>query len=163
METARRTQPDAPGRVGKPHSQALFSGDRDDADGAIRRALDAALAVTRSPVGFVGLVDESGETQLVWKKADAAADISSDAMRQLALRVIEGDVPAIQSPPFIGAQVRASDVLLGVLVVASAPAYTMADREAVGFIAESMAAGIELVRVRKSRQALVETLVNVRA
>ena len=163
METARRTQPDAVGRVGKPHSQALFSGDRDDADGAIRRALDAALAVTRSPVGFVGLVDESGETQLVWKKADAAADISSDAMRQLALRVIEGDAPAIQSPPFIGAQVRASDVLLGVLVVASAPAYTNADREAVGFIAESMAAGFELVRVRKSRQALVETLVNLRA
>src|SRR5579859_984957 len=163
METARRTQPDAPGRVARPRSQSLLGGGRDDADGSIRRALDAALAVTRSPVGFVGLVDDSGETQLVWKRAEAGADISSDAMRQLALRVLDGDVPAIQSPPFIGAQVRASDALLGVLVVASAPAYTAADREALGFIAESMAAGIELSRVRKSRQALVETLVNVRA
>jgi len=163
METARRTQPDAAGRVAKAHSQSYAGGDRDDADGAIRRALDAALAVTRSPVGFVGLVDESGDTQLVWKRADAGADISSDAMRQLALRVLEGDMPAIQSPPFIGAQVRESEALLGVLVVASAPAYTAADREALGFIAESMAAGIELSRVRKSRQALVETLVNVRA
>jgi len=141
----------------------VVGGDRDDADGSIRRALDAALAVTRSRVGFVGLVDESGETQLVWKRAEAGADISSDAMRQLALRVLEGDLPATQSPPFIGAQVRVSDLLLGVLVVASAPAYTAADREALAYIAESMAAGIELSHVRKSRQALVETLVNVRA
>src|SRR5579859_8253135 len=133
METARRTQPDAPGRVARPRSQSLLGGDRDDADGSIRRALDAALAVTRSPVGFVGLVDESGETQLVSKRADPGADISSDTMRQLARRIIEDDAPTTPSPTFIGAQLRASDVLLGVLVVASAPAYTTADREAVAF------------------------------
>jgi signal transduction histidine kinase len=121
------------------------------------------LAATGAPVGFVGLIDESGETQLVSKAADQDADIASDAMRQLARRVIDGDAPATPSPAFIGAQVRAGDVLLGVLVVASAPTYTAAHREAVAFIAESMAAGIELSRLRKSRQALVETLVNVRA
>jgi len=162
LETVRRTRADATGRLDKPPTPSP-AGDHGDVEESIRRALDAALAVTRSPVGFVGLVDESGETQLVSKRADPGADISSDAMRQLARRIIDGDAPATPSPTFIGAQLRASDMLVGVLVVASAPAYTTADREAVAFIAESMAARIELGRVRKSRQALVDTLVNVRA
>jgi signal transduction histidine kinase len=163
LETVRRSRADATGRIAEPRTPSLVNGDHSDVEGSIRRALDAAIAVTRSPVGFVGLVDESGETQVVSKRADPGADISNDAMRQLARRIIEGDAPTTPSPTFIGAQLRASDALLGVLVVASAPAYTAADREAVAFIAESMAAGIELGRVRRSRQALVETLVNVRA
>ena len=163
METARRTQPDAAGRGAKRRSQSLVDGNHGEADGSIGRALDAALAVTRSPVGFVGLITDSGETRLISKTVDLSADISSDAMRQVARRVIDGDAPAMAIPTFIGAQVRSGDALLGVLVVTGAPAYSASDREVVAFIAESMAAGIELSRVRSSRQALVETLVNVRA
>jgi len=163
LETARRPPSDAIAGVAKRRPPSLAGNKRLDEEESIRRALDAALAVTRSPVGFVGLVDESGETHLVSKTADPGADVSSDAMRQLAHRVMEGDAPATPSPTFVGAQVRAGDTLLGVLVVANATAYTATDREAVAFIAESMAAGIELDHVRSSRQALVDTLVNVRA
>jgi signal transduction histidine kinase len=162
LETARRAEPDAIGHVGMHRPPALVRGDADDVDGALGRGLEAALAVTRSPVGFVGLIDDAGETQLISKATDGA-DISSDAMRQLARRVMEGDMPILPSPTFIGAQLRAGNALVGALVVANAAAYTAADRQALDFFAENIAARLELLQVRRSRQALVETLVNMRA
>jgi len=120
------------------------------------------MAVTRSPVGFVGLVDEAGETQLISRTEDRE-DLSSEAMMQLARGVMEGGPAATPTQAFIGAQLRAGDVLLGVVVVANAETYTSTERDVLAFFAEHMAAKVELTRVRKSRQALVETLVNMRA
>ncbi len=163
METARRAEVEAAGSMAKQRSRSLLDGNLGEVEGSIGRGLEAVLSITRSPTGFVGLIDESGQTQLISRSADASADISSDAMSQLAQRVMEGGAAASPSPAFIGAQLRAGDAVLGVVVVANAKAYTVADREAVAFFAEHMAAKIELTRVRKSRQALVETLVNMRA
>jgi signal transduction histidine kinase len=162
LETARRAEPEAVGSIAKQRSPSLLGGDITDVEDAIGRGLEAVMAVTRSPVGFVGLIDKAGEIQLISRTADRA-DISSDLMRQLARRVMEGGQLATPSPAFIGAQLRAGDVLLGVVVVANADAYAATDREALAFFAEHMAAKIELTRVRKSRQSLVETLVNMRA
>ena len=162
METARRTQPDAAGHIAR-RLPAVVAGGIENIEGALGRGLDAALAVTRSPVGFVGLIDETGETQLITRTADPVAAITTDAMQQLARRVMDGDLPPLPSPAFIGAQLRAGDAVFGALVVANAAAYSSADLEALAFFAEDMAARIELIQVRRSRQALVDTLVNMRA
>jgi signal transduction histidine kinase len=162
LETARRAEPQAIGSIAKQRSPSLLGGDLGDVEGAIGRGLEAVMAVTRSPVGFVGLVDEAGETQLISRTEDRE-DLSSEAMMQLARRVMEGGPAATPTQAFIGAQLRAGDVLLGVVVVANAEAYTSTERDALAFFAEHMAAKVELTRVRKSRQALVETLVNMRA
>ena len=166
METARRAAPEADSRLAKQRAPSLVDGDFGDLgemEAAVVRGLEAALAVTRSPVGFIGLFDDSGETHLISRSANAGENISGEVMRQLARRVMDGDPSAAPSASFISSQIRAGDVVAGVIVVANAPAYTAADREALNFFAEHIASGIDLIRVRKSRQALVETLVNVRA
>ena len=163
METARRAQPNTVVGAGGKRSPHLGWSGVDDDDGPLGRGLVTALAITRSPVGFVGLLDATAETQLITRTADLGSDLSSDEMKQLARRVIDGDMPSVPNPTFIGAQLRAGDAVFGVLVVANAAAYTSTDREAVAFIAEDMAARIELIQVRRSRQALVDTLANIRA
>ena len=137
--------------------------DQPDLDELIGRGVDALLAVTRSPVGFVGLIDTTGQTRLIARTADLSGDITQDAMDQLARRVLDGEDKNSATQRFIGAQLRSGDTIFGTVVVANGPAYTRADRQAVAFFAESIVAQIELSRVRKSRQALVETLVNMRA
>ena len=166
METVSRRDPDVvqrtlPAAPAAPPSPILATeaGDVDDVVGA---AVDALLAVTHSPVGFAGLVDDAGETRIISRMADATGDITREAMNQLARRVLTAEPPAV-SQRFVGAQLRSGDAVLGVVVVANAPAYTPADRQAVTLVADSLAARIELTRVRRSRQALVETLVNMRA
>src|ERR1700719_1542495 len=111
METARRAEPEAVGPIAKQRSPSLLGGDIGDVEGAIGRGLEAVMAVTRSPVGFVGLVDEAGETQLISRTEDRE-DLSSEAMMQLARRVMEGGQAVTPTQPFIGAQLRAGDVLL---------------------------------------------------
>jgi len=129
----------------------------------VARGVDALLAITRSPVGFAALVGENGETVLISRTASVDGDITRDAMNQLSRRVLEGDQAAVATQRFIGAQLRTGDAVLGTVVVANGAAYTPADRQAVAYFAEQIATSIELSRLRKSRQSLVETLVNMRA
>lgn len=160
METVSRREPDLVQRP-LPASPAP-AGEAVEVDDAVVAAIDALLAVTHSAVGFVGLAVDSGETRIISRTADAAGDITREAMSQLARRVL-ADEPQSASQRFVGAPLRSGDAVLGVVVVANAPAYTPADRQAVALVADSLAARIELNRVRRSRQSLVETLVNMRA
>jgi signal transduction histidine kinase len=137
-------------------------GEAGDVDNLAGAAVERLLALTHSPVGFVALVDDGGETRIISRTADPRGDITREAMTQLARHVLAAE-PAAAGQRFAGAQLRSGDAVLGVVVVANAPAYTGADRHAVTLVADSLAARIELTRVRRSRQSLVETLVNVRA
>jgi signal transduction histidine kinase len=163
LETVRRREQDVAQQGPAARTALLLGGDIRDVEDVVGRGVDALLAITHSPVGFVGLVDENGETLLISRTASVDGDITREAMNQLARRVLEGDQSAVATQRFIGAPLRAGDAVLGTLVVANGAAYTSADRQAVVFFAEQIAARIELSRVRKSRQSLVETLVNMRA
>ena len=164
LETVGRREPEPRAQaVQSPPSLPVSAAEHVDIDDVIARGIDALLAVTRSPVGFVGLVEDTGETRVIARTADLSGDITREAMDQLARRVLEGDQAGNATQRFVGAQLRSGDAVFGTLVVANAPAYTRADRQAVAFFAENIAARIELIRVRRSRQSLVETLVNMRA
>jgi signal transduction histidine kinase len=163
LETVRHRKPEAAEQAPAARAASLLGSDSDDIEDVVARGVDALLAITRSPVGFAGLVGENGETVLISRTAGDDGDITRDAMNQLSRRVLEGDQAAVATQRFIGAQLRAGDGLLGTVVVANGGAYTPADRQAVAYFAEQIATSIEVSRLRKSRQSLVESLVNMRA
>jgi signal transduction histidine kinase len=134
-------------------------------EGIVRQALEAVLTVTRSPVGFIALADRLGELRLTAKSSanGEAAAISGEAMQGLARSVMSGDGERPITPAFLGVPVQLGEATIGMIGVANAPTYTPAEREALRFFADHIASTIDIVRLRHSRQALVETLVNARA
>ena len=132
-------------------------------EATVNQGLEALLHVTHSPVGFAGLIDEGGELRLTSRVSDASRGITAEAMESLARSVMQGEPAVRGGPQFMGVPMRIGDALVGMIGVANAPEYTPADREAMRFFANYFATSIELARLRDSRQALVETLVNARA
>ncbi len=163
MGVTKRVDPQTADHVAAYGVATLDGAGPRDVDGIVRRALDAVLAVTRSPVGFVALADDSGELRITSVASDSNADVTADAMRGLARRVIDGEASRAGGPNFMGVQVRLGQAVVGMIGVAGAPAYTAAERDALHFFADHFATALELGRVRESRQALVETLLNTRA
>jgi signal transduction histidine kinase len=134
-----------------------------DVEVVLRRGLESVLTVTRSPVGFVALVSESGDLRLTTTASDAAQNISPDAMLSLARSVMEGETGHAGAATFVGVPMRMGGELIGMIGVANAAAYTPSDLEAIRFFADHVAATIEGARLRHSRRSLVETLLNARA
>jgi signal transduction histidine kinase len=134
-----------------------------DSDAIVAGALDALLSVTRAPVAFVALTDESGELRVSARASDPALTLSRDAMQTLARTVMHGDPSGVTGPTFMGVPVRLGEDVLGMVGVANAASPSVVELEAMRFFADHIAAVIELARVRDSRKALVETLVNARA
>jgi signal transduction histidine kinase len=135
----------------------------DDLETVVGHALDALLSVTRSPLGFVALVDQTAELRLTVRSATAAPELSSEAIKAMARRVMEGEATRSATSTFMGLPVRLADTVIGMIGVANAAAYTPSEREALRFFADHVARAVELSRLRNSRQALVDTLVNTRA
>ena len=142
----------------------LDAGELREVEDVVARALDAVLTVTRSPVGFIALADKSGELRLAAKSSDSGrGGMTGDAMQSMARSVMEGEVERPVTPTFMGVPVQLSEAVIGMIGVANAPTYTSAERGAMRFFADHIASAIEIARLRHSRQALVETLVNARA
>jgi len=151
-------------RIAGARQETLGAAELRELDTFVRSALERALSVTRSPIGFVALVDDSGELRLTARSSnESAPDIPQDEMQSMARRVIEGDLDGHKPSTFLGVAVELGGAAIGMIGVANAPSYTPGDRDAMHFIAGHLTTAVELVRVRKSRQSLVETVVNARA
>jgi signal transduction histidine kinase len=163
MELTRRANPLTADRLAAYRDLSPDGEQPRDVQAIVAGALDAVLNITQSPVAFVALAENSGELRLTAKATDLTRNITRDAMQTLARTVTRGDSGGLAGPTFMGAPIRLGDEVMGMVGVANAAAYGPADLEAMRFFADHLAAVIELARLRESRKALVETLVNARA
>src|SRR5581483_4494470 len=134
-----------------------------DVEGLVGSALDAMLAITRSPLGFIALVDQGGELRLTERSAGDAGGLNGDSIRTIARSVMDGEPARSETSTFMGVPIELAGSVIGMLGVANASAYTPAERQALRIFADHIATAVELARLRHSRRALVETLVNARA
>jgi signal transduction histidine kinase len=161
---SRRRDPEAAGHLAAGFRVAkLDAAELRDVEGLVDQALNAVLAVTRSPVGFIALADRSGELRLTTRSSGMSDGMTSETMNTFARSVMGGEADRPATSTFIGVPVQLADSVIGMIGVANAATYTASEREAMRFFADHLASAIELARLRHSRQALVETLVNARA
>jgi signal transduction histidine kinase len=129
------------------------------------------LDVTGSPVAVIGLTDERGAVELTTRTLDPMLEISPAAMKHLAQGVMaNGNVldrelvtNAGGNPAFMGVPLRAAGEVVGMIGVANGPGYNAAHKAALAHFADQVAASVEIARLRRSRQSLVDTLVTVRS
>ena len=157
---SRRRDLHAPDQLAAGRVATLDAAELRAVEGLLQQTLGAVLAVTRSPVGFIALADQSGALQLTTSSSGSSDGMTSETMNSFARSVMGGE--AVTST-FIGVPVQLGNAAIGMIGVANAPTYTSSEREALRFFADHLASAIELARLRQSRQALVETLVNARA
>src|SRR5256885_5879782 len=92
-----------------------------DVEAIVAGGLDAMLTVTRSPVGFVALADESGDLRLTAKSADQTRNITRETMQSLARSVMQGDSTGAGGATFMGVPLHIGHRLIGMIGVANAP------------------------------------------
>ncbi|HXI94498.1 MAG TPA: sensor histidine kinase [Candidatus Acidoferrum sp.] len=122
-------------------------------------ALGMALALTRSSVAFMGLSDETGSYEQVFSRS---ADASRTATPGEAEKLILGGVSS-SNPSVCARLLEAGGETVGMLGVARELNYTQLHRQALGILANQVAASIQIARLRGRRQEMVDTLVNLRS
>jgi signal transduction histidine kinase len=140
-------------------------------------SLGLVLALTRSSVAFIALVDESGAQKQVFSRAAdpndalpedeierifAAAASYSGPMTSATWRGSAGATgPAIRS--YSGQPLYAAGKTLGMIGVASASGYSAVQQRVLAIFANQVAAAISLAQLNERRQEMVDTLVNLRS
>ena len=122
-------------------------------------ALGMALSLTRSSVAFMGLSDETGSYEQVFSRS---ADASRTATPGEAEKLILGGVSS-SNPSVCARLLEAGGETVGMLGVARELNYTQLHRQALGILANQVAATIQIARLRGRRQEMVDTLVNLRS
>ena len=156
----RRVGVETAGAPSSARVATIDAADLREVEGVVSSALNAMLSITRSALGFVALADASGELRLTSRSANDSAGLNGEAMETIARSIMEGEAARPVAPTFIGEPVELGGAVIGMVAVANATAYTPSEREAIRFFADHIANAVELARLRHSRQALVETLVN---
>jgi signal transduction histidine kinase len=143
-------------------------------------ALGLALDLMKSSVGFIGLVDESGErTQVFSRAADPSGTVTTEEIERLvaAAAVAPGLIadtieagwsratdPGVRSlRSYCGRPLEAGGKAIGVIGLASETGYTAVQRRAFAFFANQVAAALEIAQLHRRRQEMVDTLVNLRS
>jgi signal transduction histidine kinase len=140
-------------------------------------SLGLALALTKSSVAFIALVDESGVQKQVYSRAAdpndalpqdeierifAAAASFSGPMTSATWRGNAGATgPAIRS--YSGQPLYAGGKTLGMIGVASAIGYTAVQQRVLTIFANQVAAAISVAQLNERRQEMIDTLVNLRS
>mgnify|MGYP001346269884 CR=1 FL=1 len=130
-----------------------------DAEELAQRALQLALALTKSSVAFMGLTGESGAYEEVHSHSAAA---NHNLPREDAESLIAAGVSSA-NPAVAAELLEAAGEALGTIGVSRAPAYSNVERQALAVFAHQVASSLQIVRLRHRRQQMVDTLVNLRA
>ena len=128
-------------------------------DEVAERALELALALTQSSVAFIGLADDAGGYERVYSRAADASRVATrdEAERMMAL----GGSNTHHS--ICDHELRAGDETIGLIGVARDSSYTSVQRQAFAIFGDQVASSLQIARLRRRRQEMVDALVNLRA
>jgi signal transduction histidine kinase len=140
-------------------------------------ALELALDLTKSSVGFISLVEEAGEPKRVYSRStDTSQTLPSDEIeRMLIAASTSASQPVanrlqsssnrhsgLQWSSFCVQTLRAGDRTLGMIGVAKESGYTAVQHRALSMFADQLAAAIEIANLKQDRQEMVDAMVNLR-
>jgi len=142
---------------------ADLAGSQDHARAA-EQALQLALELTGASVAFIGLVDDAGGRQQVFSRAaDPGRSVSAGEIDRLfAAAGINGSTDSSLGA-YCGLPLTAGGKVIGMIGVAGGNVYSVIQRQALGILANHVAAALEIFRLQQRRQELVDALVNLRA
>ncbi len=141
------------------HAACLALARLKDLDEVADSALGLALALTRSSVAFMGLTDETGAYERVFSRS---ADPSQDAPRAETERLI-ASASSTDHPSICGEALQAGGETIGMIGVSRESTYTDLQRQSLAIFANQVASSVQIARLRRRRQEMVDTLVNLRA
>ncbi len=140
-------------------------------------ALSRAVELTRSAVAFLALADDDGEGKRVFSMAEdpnralpedeierifaTAAAFSAPMANATWSAISDTGGPAIRSTCAQSLQVSGRS--LGMIGVASPSGYTAVQQKTFAIFANQVAAAIAVAQLGERRQAMIDTLVNLRA
>ncbi|MGH7763743.1 MAG: GAF domain-containing protein, partial [Candidatus Dormibacteraceae bacterium] len=153
-----------------------FKNVEDVAEGAV----GLALKLTKSSLGFIGLVDESGQRTRVFSgAADAADSLPKDEIERIVAAAALPSTPDASSTDpmwdqytkpgervfrsYCGQPLQVGGKVLGTIGVSSPNGYTAAQRRAFAVFANQVAAALEIAQLEERRQDMVDALINLRA
>jgi signal transduction histidine kinase len=130
-----------------------------DVDAVAECALGFALTLTKSSVAFIGLVDETGAYEEVYSRM---ADTSRTSSRNESERLL-ASAASNTSRSICGVPLEAGAEALGMIGVASNRNFTDFQRQALAILANEVASSLQIALLRRRRQEMIDTLVNLRA
>jgi signal transduction histidine kinase len=128
-------------------------------DEVANRALEIALALTRSSVAFLGLTDETGDYERVFSRyADEAHSGSPGETERLIASASQAEHASI-----CGEALTAGGETIGMIGVARDSSYPDVQRHVIAILANQVASSVQIATLRGRRREMVDTLVNLRA
>jgi signal transduction histidine kinase len=130
---------------------------------AADQALQLALELTGASVAFIGLTDDAGGREQVFSRAaDPARSVTGDEVDRL-FAAGANRTPSSAQDAYCGLPLRAGGKVIGMIGVAGGKVYSAVQRQALGILANQVAAALETFRLQQRRQELVDALINLRA
>jgi signal transduction histidine kinase len=128
-------------------------------------ALKLALALTRSSVAFLVLVDDDGEGKRIFSRAaDPRQSMPEDEIERIFASASRGTGSTPSTVRSTTAQpLVAGGQSIGMIGVASPAGYTAVQQRTFGILAQQVAAAMAVAQLYERRQEMVDTLVNLRA
>jgi signal transduction histidine kinase len=131
-------------------------------DQVAERALDLALALTKSSTAFIALVDEHGARQRVYSRSATPSESLPDSEIEKLVDGPDRPDPGLNSS-FCGQTLQAGGTTIGMIGVVNRSGFTAVQRRAFSLFANQLAAAIEIARLHERRQEMVDALINLRA
>jgi signal transduction histidine kinase len=141
-------------------------------------ALQWALELTQSSVAFVALVDDASNMQVFSRAADPSDKVSRDEIERLVAAADASSSPVAETQDstwssitdpasqslrsFCGQPLKAGGKVVGMIGVARSSGYTAIQRRTFAVFGNQVAAALEIARMQRRRQEMVDTLVNLR-
>ena len=141
-------------------------------------ALEQVLDLTRGSVAFIALVDDAGGPKRIYSRSTDAANslpsaeiermvtaASSSASQPVAntLRLSSNGRVGTPVSFFCVEPLRAADLNLGMIGVATGTGYTAVQRRAISIFINQLAVAIEIANLNHHRLEMVDALVNMRS
>ncbi|MDQ6879062.1 MAG: histidine kinase [Candidatus Dormibacteraeota bacterium] len=121
--------------------------------------LGFALALTKASVAFIGLADETGAYDKVYSRmADTSQKSSRSETDRLLASAASNTHKSICRYPL-----EAGGERLGMIGVARDADFTNFQRPALAILANQVASSVHIAQLRRRRQDMIDTLVNLRA
>jgi signal transduction histidine kinase len=134
-----------------------------DLDDVAERALDLALALTKSSTAFIALIDDTGARSQVYSRSASPTVALSDGEIEKLAATPEARIDPALSSSFCSQTLQAGGRTIGMIGVVNHAGYTAVQRRAFSLFANQLAAAIEIARLHERRQEMVDALINLRA
>ena len=141
-------------------------------------ALRWALELTKSSVAFVALVDDAGARQVFSRAANPSDKVPHKEIERLVAAADASSSPVAETPDstwcstmdpaarslrsYCGQPLKAGGKAVGMIGVARSSGYTAIERRAFAVFGNQVAAALEIAQMRRRRQEMVDSLVNLR-